>query len=219
MAENDARHGVDATELAIDTTSSVVGALVGFVIGGPAGAVLGGAAPPVMARVGRVVAGGLARRSARLERVATAALSSIDGEVESGLRRLEDAPDVADTFLQLLSQVVDSDEALDAAFSALLGEIIRGDRVEAERAVMVADSLRGLRATQMRVLQAISANGGELSASDIASAVEIPEVELRGAVRSLEARGMIKDLGVHPVQWRIRELGEGIVRLASEEDQ
>lgn len=219
MAENDARRGVDATELAIDTTSSVVGALVGFAIGGPAGAVLGGAAPPVMARVGRVAAGALARRSARLERVATVALSSIDGEVESGLRRLEDAPDVADTFLQLLSHVVDSDEALDAAFSALLGEIIRGDRVEAERAVMVADSLRGLRATQMRVLQAISANGGELSASDIASAVEIPEVELRGAVRSLEARGMIKDLGVHPVQWRIRELGEGIVRLASEEDQ
>lgn len=219
MAENDARRGVDATELAIDTTSSIVGALVGFAIGGPAGAVLGGAAPPVMARVGRVAAGALARRSARLERVATVALSSIDGEVESGLRRLEDAPDVADTFLQLLSQVVDSDEALDAAFSALLGEIIRGDRVEAERAVMVADSLRGLRATQMRVLQAISANGGELSASDIASAVEIPEVELRGAVRSLEARGMIKDLGVHPVQWRIRELGEGIVRLASEEDQ
>jgi len=219
VAENDARRGVDATELVIDTTSSVVGALVGFAIGGPVGAVLGGAASPVMARVGRIATGALARRNARLERVATAALASIDGEVDSGLRRLEAAPESADTFFQLLNQVVDSDEALDAAFAALLGEVVRGDRIEIERAVMIADSLRGLRTTQMRVLQAIASNGGELSASDIASAVGIPEVELRGAVRSLEARGMIKDLEVHPVRWRIRELGKGIVRLASEEER
>lgn len=215
VGKGDAKRGDNTTELAIDTTSSVVGALVGFAIGGPVGAVVGGAAPPLMARAGRITANAFARRSARAERIATVALASIDGDIASGINRLDEEPELADTFLRLLGDAVDSDDTLSAAFGSILGEVIRGNDVEIERAVMVADSLRGLRATQLRILQAIAASGGELSASDIAEAVGIPEVELRGAVRNLEARGMIKDLEVHPVRWRLRELGEGVVRLAS----
>jgi len=212
---DEAAPGDGVAELAIDTTSSVVGALVGFAVGGPIGAAVGGAAPPVIARVGRITTRAIARRAARAERVATAALTSIDGQIESGVQRLDEEPQLADTFLRLLRDVVDSDEALDALFGALLGEVVKGDTVEVERAVMIADSLRGLNATQLRILQTIERNGGQLSASEIAAAVGIPEVELRGAVRNLEARGMIKDMDVRPVHWRIRELGEGVVRLAS----
>lgn len=205
----------DAAELAIDTTSSVVGAMVGLVVGGPIGAAVGGAAPPLIARAGRIASRALARRAARAERVATIALSGPEGNIESGIERLDSDPELADTFFQLLSTVIESDESLDAAFGRLLAEVVRGSSVERERAVMLADSLRGLRPIQLRILQAIDAADGELSASGIATAVAIPELELRAAVRNLEARGMIKDLEIHPVQWRLRELGKGVVTLAA----
>ena len=198
-------------ELAIDTSSAAVGALVGLAIGGPVGAVLGGAASPIMAKAGRVAMGEYERRRARAEALVTAGL----GEVEAGLDELEANEARADAFMRLIRQAVDSDPALDAAFASILRTVVSGTDDDAERAAIVGDSLRGMRNTHLRILVALAEGGGELAARELAQSVGFPEIELRGPVRELETRGMIKDLGVHPIRWKIRELGYGVVRFVA----
>lgn len=201
----------NAAELAIDTSSAAVGAIVGFAIGGPFGAVVGGAASPLMAKAGRVALGEYARRKARAEALVMAGL----GDVDAGLDQLEANDSRADTFMRLIRQAVDSEPALDAAFASILRTVVAGGTDEAERAAMIGDGLRGLRSTQLRILLVLAEHKGELSAKELSESVGFPEVELRGLVRDLETRGMIKDLGVHPIRWRIRELGDGVVRFVT----
>ena len=131
---------------------------------------------------------------------------------EQTLQQLMIDPQKSDDFVSLLTQAVASDPSTDAVLSAALGEVlISKDEIHRERVLIVADAMRGLRATHMRVLREISKSGGTQAASDLAVAVDIPEVELRGVVRALELRGMIKDSGRHPVEWKIRELGLAIM--------
>ena len=77
----------------------------------------------------------------------------------------------------------------------------------------MGDAVRNLRSIHIRILHSIHAVGGQQRASDIATDVAVPEAELRGVVRDLELRGMIKDADLHPIEWRIRELGAAVIRM------
>ena len=51
-----------------------------------------------------------------------------------------------------------------------------------------------------------------MSAHEISKAVNVPEIELRNAVRDLELRGMIIDNETEPTVWKLRELGVAIAK-------
>ena len=53
---------------------------------------------------------------------------------------------------------------------------------------------------------------GVLSAHDISEKVNVPELELRNAVRDLELRGIIADNGKEPTVWNLRELGVALAK-------
>ncbi len=197
------------TELAIDTSSSAIGAIVGYALGGPIGSVAGGAMPPLIVKASEIALGAYNRQKVRAELMVTNSL----GDINDSLVKLEKSSTRADEFVRLLRQAIDSDPTLDPAYTSLMKSVVSGSVIEVERAAIVGDSLRGLRTTQLRILESIYEAGGELSAKDISKSVSIPEIELRGVVRDLETRGMIKDLEVHPIRWKIRELGIGLIQL------
>lgn len=205
----------DLVETGVETGSAVVGALVGFALGGPLGAAIGAAAPPLAVRTSTVLSRAWARRQLRAERTMQLAIVRSGLSESEVVGKLESSDDLADHLLSLIALASDTDPQLASALSQLVADSLRADEPrELERLRAIAVGLRGLTSVQIEILRALRNAGGELSAAAIAAAVAFPELELRGAVRDLELRGMIKDLGDHPVVWRLRELGTGIVRFA-----
>jgi hypothetical protein len=201
-----------AREAARDSSAAAIGALVGVALGGVPGAIVGATVSPVLIGTVRIAADVLSRRRQRAEAIVEGALLRHSLTEAETLQKLADHPQKADDFVSLLSQAIASDPSIDAVISAALGEIlVSRDETQRERILIVTDSIRGLRPTHMRVLRALHSAGGTMSASAIAEEVHIPQVELRGVVRGLELRGMLKDLGKHPVEWKIRELGRAIM--------
>lgn len=201
-----------AQDTARDASAAALGALVGVALGGLPGAIAGAAVSPVVTGAMKLAMDVLARRRQRAEAILEGALRVHALTPEQTLQTLMDDPRKSDDFVSLLSQAVASDPSTDAVLSAALGELLLSkDEIHRERVLIVADAIRELRSTHLRVLRAIFQSGGVQSATDLAVAVGIPEVELRGVVRGLELRGMIKDSGKHPVEWQIRELGHAIV--------
>lgn len=201
-----------AQETARDTSTAVIGALVGLVLGGAPGAIAGAAAPPVLTGAARMVADVLARRRQRVEAIVEQAMRTHSLSPAQAVHQLNESPRAADDFVAVLSQAIASDRSTDGVISAALGELlVSRDDIHRERVLIVLDALRGLRSTHMRVLRALHRAGGVMTAAAVAVDVAIPEVELRGVVRELELRGMIKDSGKHPIEWKIRELGRAIM--------
>lgn len=207
----------ELAEVGIDAGSAVAGALVGFAIGGPIGAAVGAVLPPLTARSGRVIAKALAKRNARIAIMVEESFARAGITPEEAISRLEDNDALADHFIQLVRTAADSDPTTQAAFTAVFAQSLRAQSTnELERLSLVADSLKSLRPVHVRILLELEAAGGEASARSLADAVGVPEIELRGAVRGLELQGMIKDVEIHPMTWRLRELGEGVVRYCQE---
>ena len=201
-----------ANDAARDASAAALGALIGIALGGLPGALAGAAASPVLTGAMKLAMDVLERRRQRANVIVDGAMRRMALTEEQTLQQLMIDPQKSDDFVSLLTQAVASDPSTDAVLSAALGEVlISKDEIHRERVLIVADAMRGLRATHMRVLREISKSGGTQAASDLAVAVDIPEVELRGVVRALELRGMIKDSGRHPVEWKIRELGLAIM--------
>ena len=201
-----------AHETARDASAAAIGALVGVALGGVPGAIAGAAVSPVLTSAVKLAVEVLARRRQRAEAIVEEAMRGHSLTPEQALQSLTDQPQRSDDFVSLLSQAAASDPSTDAVLSAVLGELLTSiDEVHRERVLIVVDALRGLRSTHMRVLRAIHQAGGSMSAAAVAAEVNIPEVELRGVVRGLELRGMIKDSVKNPVEWRIRELGRAIM--------
>ena len=201
-----------AQETAREASAAVIGALVGVAVGGVPGAIAGAAASPVLTGAVKLVADVLARRRQRVEAVVEEAMRGHSLTPAQTVQQLTDHPQKSDDFVNLLTQAIASDPSTDAVLGAALGELlISRDEIHRERILIVADALRGLRSTHMRVLRALHRAGGVMGAAAVAAEVDIPEVELRGVVRELELRGMIKDSEKHPVEWKIRELGRAIM--------
>lgn len=203
---------------ATETGTAVVGALVGLAVGGPTGAVAGAAAGPILTTTIALVEGVLHRRRERADRLVREALAVARVTPEAAVALLAANDDKADIFVRLIREAAESDPRLQSVLAAVLAQMLTTDSNEQrERLSIVSDAIRGIRFVHVQVLLALHQAGGTLSARSIAEAVHIPEMELRHVVRELELRGMIKDRGVHPIEWELRSLGEGIVRLAIQE--
>lgn len=201
-----------AQDTALDASAAAIGALVGVALGGVPGAIAGAAVSPVLTGAVKLAADVLSRRRQRAEAIVEQAMRRHSLTEADALQQLANHPQKADDFVSLLSQAITSDPSTDAVLGAAVGELlVSRDETQRERVLIVTDSLRGLRSTHMRVLRAIHMAGGTMGAAAIALEMGIPEVELRGVVRGLELRGMIKDSGKHPVEWKIRELGRAIM--------
>jgi len=207
----------DVASTGADVGMSAAGALIGLAIGGPVGAVLGAAAPPLSSLGGRLATRTIQRRFDRAERLFLEVARISRGQsTASVLMGLESSDERTETFVQILGMALNSDESLHSAFAELLRGVVESSEVsDVERLEIVAQSLAGLKSVQVRILLELDSAGGRMSARDISARIDIPEEELRFAVRDLEVRGMIKDGDIHPIEWILRELGAGVVAFVN----
>lgn len=208
----------DLTGEAINISGAVTGALVGLALGGPVGSVLGAATQPVVVMTARVVHDVLERKRMRGQAVVEQALRNARMDSDFAITILSDDPDKTDDFISLLRTIAESDPSIDVVVAALLSETLLSDNeLKRERLRIIGDAIRHLRGTHLHILRSLQDAGGQLPASEIASRIGIPEIELRSVVRDLELRGMIKDCGLHPIEWKLRELGSSVVAFAHQQ--
>lgn len=123
----------------------------------------------------------------------------------------------SDVMLSMIRQLIDTDPELDEVFSTLMASAIRtDDSHERKRLIVLNTSIKGLNRVQLQIIRGIYNSGGKLSASSISKYVDLPELELRNAVRDLELRGIIIDDGTEPTVWNLRELGLAIVKAIND---
>jgi hypothetical protein len=199
----------DLQGLAIEGGTATIAALVGFAVGGPAGAVVGAATPPLVMRAVVVSKRFYDRRHDRAIHITQQALVEARMTEEQLVDRLEVEPELTDILFNLIRTAADSDPALDSVFSALAGAVL-SDPLESTRVAVLADTIKDLLPVHIRVLSSLREGNGTRLAAEISIDVGVPEVELRGVVRSLEARGMIKDITHEPMTWSLRELGKAV---------
>lgn len=204
---------VQSTEIAVSTVSS----LVGFAIGGPIGTVVGGAMPSTAKLAYRVIKSWSDRRNIRIISIVEKAFDKSGKSDNDILEELLSNPEWSDMMIKMIQQLVFTDPELDNLFTEIISTAIKTtDRKEKNRLIVLYDSIKGLNKVQVQIVKYIRESGGELSASDISENVEVPEMELRNAVRDLELRGMIIDNGTEPTIWSLRELGLAIAKMIEE---
>lgn len=198
-----------STEIAL----SVVSSLVGFAIGGPVGAVIGGGMTPTTKLAYELIRTCNERRKKRITNVVQQAFVDAGKNEEEILQELLDNPEWADSIISMIQQLIYTDPELDKLFSEIMALAIKtGDEKERNRLIVLNSSIKGLNRVQAQIIRCIYSKGGKLSASDISQMVDVPELELRNAVRDLELRGMIIDNGNEPTVWELRELGLAIAK-------
>lgn len=201
---------VQSTEIAV----SAVGSLVGFAIGGPVGAVVGGTTPPTVKLAYKVIKSWSDRRNFRIISIVEKAFRKSERSDDDILEDLLLDPEWSDMMIKMIQQLVFTDPELDNLFSEIMASAIKtNDHKEKNRLIVLYDSIKGLNKVQIQIVKYIQKSGGKLSASNISDNVEVPEMELRNAVRDLELRGMIIDDGTEPTVWSLRELGLGIAKM------
>lgn len=200
----------------VDIGSSIIGSIVGLAIGGPVGAVIGATTPPSLVMACRVASSFIERKYKRTNNVVEKALSLANVTPEEAVEKLNSNDKLADSFINLLRMASESDTSIDDIMSSILASCLTtSSNAERERLLILSDSLYNMRTTHILILKALYEVGGILKAKEIADIVDIPEVELRSVVRNLELRGMIKDRGVHPTEWKLRELGKAIIEFSN----
>ena len=198
-----------STEIALSGVSS----LVGFAIGGPTGAVVGGVMTPTAKLAYQLVKSCSDRRKKRVVNVVEQAFIGSGKKEEDILQELLDNPEWADSIITMIQQLLYTDPELDELFSEIMSLVIKTDNdKERNRLIVFNSSIKGLNKVQVQIIRCIYNKGGSLSASDISKIVDVPELELRNAVRDLELRGMIIDDGTEPTVWVLRELGLAIAK-------
>lgn len=198
-----------ATDIAISAASS----LVGFAIGGPMGAAVGGAMTPTVKLTYQLVCSWNERRRARIIKVVEEAFIESGRCDEDILHELLDNPEWSDSIISMIQQLVSTDPELDKLFTEIMASAIKtNDENERNRLIVLNSSIKGLNKVQIQIIRCICNEGGKLSAADISKMTNVPEIELRNAVRDLELRGMIIDDGAEPTIWELRELGLAVAK-------
>lgn len=197
------------TDIALSTASS----LAGFAIGGPAGAVVGGIMAPTVKLTYQLINSWYERRKARITNVVEGAFENSGRDEEDILHELLEDSEWADAIISMIQQLVYSDPELDNLFTQIMAATIKtGDKNERNRLIVLNNSIKGLNRVQVQIIRCLYGENCVLSAVDISKMVNVPEIELRNAVRDLELRGMIIDNGVEPIVWKLRELGLAIAK-------
>lgn len=198
---------------ATDIALSAAGSLVGFAIGGPIGAVVGGAATPTTKLAYQLICSWNERRTVRITNIVEQAFANSGRNDEDIFRELLQNPEWADSIISMIQQLVYTDPELDGLFAGIMASAIRtGDENERNRLIVLNSSIKGLNKVQVQIIRYIYDNSYKLSAENISKMVNVPELELRNAVRDLELRGMIIDNGEEPTVWKLRELGMAVAR-------
>lgn len=203
-----------ARNAVFDSATALTGGLIGLAIGGPPGAAIGAVLPPALSAAVRITSSAVQRKLQRAEKIVQGA-AEISGRTVPDFEELilADA-DKTDLFASALSAAMDSRDDIRTLYTALLAELaIASSELEVDRIQLIVKALRDLDRTQLRIMIALSTSGKSLTPSQISDALGIPAVELRGSVRDLEARGIIKDIGEGHVEWKLRELGQSINEL------
>lgn len=196
-----------------DIVISAASALVGFTVGGPIGATIGGAITPTTKLAFQLVHSWNERRNARIIKVVEDAFAESGKSDEKILHELLDTPEWADSIISMIQQLVFTDPELDTLFMNIMSSVIKTDNEnERNRLLVLNSSIKGLNKVQLEIIRSVYFDGGKLSATDISKMVNVPEMELRNAVRDLELRGMIIDNGIEPTVWELRELGFAIAK-------
>lgn len=200
--------------LASDTSSALIGAIVGTALGGPVGTIVGGAVTPSLTRASMAITLALNRRRERAALALSEAASALPSEIDISTV-LDDRPDDAEIMIDLLRSAARASDSLIPAYASLIHSLLSNDTSK-YRLQILAGAINELNEVHLIVLRKLGNNGGELPAQELSVAVAIPEIELRSIVRDLELRGMIKDCYTDPMTWKLRELGEGIVKILGE---
>lgn len=199
----------NATDIALSAASS----LVGFTIGGPIGATIGGAITPTAKLAYQLICSYNDRRKTRIAKVVEDAFIESKMGDEDIFRKLLDNPEWADSIISMIQQLVFTDPELDKLFAEIMTSVLRtNDENERNRLMVLNSSIKGLNKVQIQIIRYIYIERGKLSAVDISKMVNVPELELRNAVRDLELRGMIIDNGKEPTIWELRELGLAVAK-------
>lgn len=203
----------DIVEHTTEVMISAAGSLVGFAIGGPLGAVVGGAMTPTTKLAYKLVCSWNERRKARITNIVEAAFSKSGRNEEDILQELIEDSEWADTIISMIQQLVYTDPELDKLFVEIMASAIKtNDKGERGRLLVLNSAIKGLNRIQIQIIKYLYNEKCNLSASDISKMVNVPEIELRNAVRDLELRGMIIDNGNEPTVWKLRELGIAIAK-------
>lgn len=198
-----------ATDIALSAASS----LVGFAIGGPIGAAVGGVMTPTAKLAYQLIGSWNERRRTRITKVVEDAFIESGRSDEDILHELLDNPEWADSMISMIQQLFSTDPELDKLFTEIMASAIKtNDENERNRLIVLNSSIKGLNKVQVQILRCIYNHEGKLSAADISMMVNVPEMELRNAVRDLELRGMIIDDGTEPTIWELRELGLAVAK-------
>lgn len=192
---------------------SAAGSLVGFAIGGPLGAVVGGAMTPTAKLTYKLVCSWNERRKVRITNVVEAAFSKSGRNEEDILHELIEDSEWADTIISMIQQLIYTDPELDKLYVEIMASVIKtNDKSERNRLMILNSAIKGLNRVQIQIIKYLYNESYNLSASDISKMVNVPEIELRNAVRDLELRGMIIDNGNEPTVWKLRELGIAVAK-------
>ena len=192
---------------------SAASSLVGFAIGGPVGAVVGGTMSPTVKLAYQLVCSWNERRKIRITNVVEEAFVKSDKNEETILNELFSNQEWSDAFIAIIQQLAHTDPELDRVFPEIMALAIKAnDSNERKRLLVLNNSIKGLNKIQIQIIRYIYRKGGKMSAHEISKAVNVPEIELRNAVRDLELRGMIIDNETEPTVWKLRELGVAIAK-------
>lgn len=198
-----------ATDIALSAASS----LVGFAIGGPIGAAVGGVMTPAAKLAYQLACSWNERRRTRITKVVEDAFIESGRSDEDIFHELLDNPEWADSMISMIQQLVSTDPELDKLFTEIMASTIKtNDENERNRLIVLNSSIKGLNKVQVQIIRCIYNQEGKLAAADISMMVNVPEMELRNAVRDLELRGMIIDNGTEPTIWELRELGLAVAK-------
>lgn len=203
----------DLLDYSSEMILSTAGSLVGFVIGGPIGAAAGGAFSPTTKMAIKVGQLWLQKRKNRMTNIVERAFIRSGKNEETIIQEMISSQDWCDSMMSMIQQLADGDPELDVLFSEIMALAISSDdEGERNRLIVLNSSIKGMNKVQVLILKEMYLSGGVLSAHDMAEQVQVPELELRNAVRDLELRGMIVDNGKEPTVWSLRELGIAVVK-------
>lgn len=205
---------VSLQENGISVSTSMLGAFIGLAIGGPSGRIIGAGVTPILKSATKAMLSLIDKKQNRAMKILEGGLVYAQITECKAEERIFGKDETLDDFLAFIQDALSSDKSLDSIYSVLLGELLSCEsEQQRDRVFIFFDAIKDLRAIHLKIMESIILFGGSLKAEEISEKVNVSETELRSVVRILELKGMIKDCGVIPITWEIRELGVAVIDL------